>query len=97
MKLKINVLDGSDTVAQLAHVGWGMGLVLLLALAISWHHAAGVVACFALAKEVAEAEGWAFWEPKQSWASSRRDFYFWCGGIVIAAAALVLRAIITAI
>jgi hypothetical protein len=86
-----NVLVG-DTVAQLAHVGWGIALVLAIALfGMPTTKAMLIVLVLAFVKEALEAIGWAFWEPKQPLDSSVRDFAFWGVGVVIGALLLVAR------
>jgi hypothetical protein len=80
-----------DTIAQLAHVGWGIALVLLLTtLHVAVTPAAVTVAAFALVKEFIESK-WGAWEPIQPWASGAKDVAFWFVGIAIALAVLRLR------
>lgn len=86
----MNVFLG-DTIAQLAHVGWGIALVLLLTtLHATVISATVTVAAFALVKEFIESE-WGLWEPIQPWAGGAKDVAFWFVGISIALAALRLR------
>lgn len=85
----INLANNSNVLAQEAHVGWGLGLVLALALFIGPLSSIILVSGGAAAKEIAESLGVAPWEPKQTWLSSLVDFVFWCVGIGLAA--LVLR------
>lgn len=110
-----NVLEG-DTVAQLAHVGWGLGLTLLLGLLFMplmfhfrFHYpltplsdiplvsvvtAAYIVVIFAAGKEIFEAAGIAWWEPKQDWGSSARDFAFWVVGVLVAVVGEIAAAVL---
>jgi hypothetical protein len=86
-----NVLEG-DTVAQLAHVGWAIALVLTLVLfGMDAGWAMVIVLVFAFAKEAAETLGWAFWEPKQPLDSSVRDFEFWTIGVIAAGVLLLVN------
>jgi hypothetical protein len=86
----MNVFRG-DTIAQLAHVGWGIALVLLLTtLHVTAVSAATTVAAFAAVKEFIESK-WGVWEPIQPWASGAKDVAFWFVGIFIALAVLRLR------
>lgn len=86
-----DVTKDSNTLAQLAHVGWGGFLTLLLTLFVGAWWATAVVAAFTLGKESAESLGLAFWEPKQTWLSSTIDVAFWFIGIALALTALVVR------
>lgn len=85
----MNVLEG-DTVAQLAHVGWGAALVFTLDRWLEVWAAIVVVAVLSFVKEALEAQGWAFWEAQQGWSSSLRDFEFFLIGIAWAAGVLML-------
>jgi len=86
----MNIFLG-DTIAQLAHVGWGIALVLLLTtLHVAMLPATITVAMFALCKEFIESR-WGVWEPIQPWASGAKDVSFWMVGIAIALAALRFR------
>lgn len=76
----MNVLNG-DTVAQLAHVGFGGLLSFILARYMKAWKAVALVIVFAAIKEGSEALGIAFWEPKQPWGSSAIDFAFFGVGI----------------
>ena len=77
--------ENKNFLAQAGHVGWGGFLTLLLGFWLGGP-AALVMIGAALAKEVLESLGWAFWEPKQTWASSAIDALFWIVGILPAAA-----------
>lgn len=77
----MNVLNGS-AVAQLAHVGWGALITFTIGLltgSLFWAVVAGLVV--AIPKEVMEAMGWAFWEPKQDWTGSLIDMFWYLPGI----------------
>lgn len=76
----MNVLTG-DTVAQLAHVGFGGLLCFIFRRFMTAWKAIALVVAFAAIKEASEALGIAFWEPKQSWGSSAVDFLFFFVGI----------------
>lgn len=78
----MNVLSG-DTVAQLAHVGWGATLSFTLRRFMSKWKAIIPVLAFAAIKEGSEALGIAFWEPKQPWGSSSVDFLFFVVGVAV--------------
>jgi hypothetical protein len=69
--------------AQFAHFAWGYYVPAKLAQhgvapIIGVHVSAGLW----LAKESAESLGIAFWEPKQTWASSGIDYLFFILGIL---------------
>jgi len=85
----MNIFLG-DTIAQLAHVGWGIALVLLLTtLHVTMLPATITVAIFALGKEFIESK-WGMWEPIQPWASGAKDVAFWMLGIAIANGVLAI-------
>jgi hypothetical protein len=86
----MNIFRG-NTIAQLAHVGWGIALMLLLTtLHVTVVSAMVIVAAFAIVKEFIESE-WGVWEPIQPWASGAKDVAFWFVGIAIAIAVLRFR------
>jgi hypothetical protein len=72
----------SGVVPQLAHIGWGGFLTLLLLRWIPHWEAAAIVAAFAIAKESIEAI-WGAWEAKQTWADSLLDMLFFFVGIAL--------------
>lgn len=76
----MNVLTG-NTVAQLAHIGFGGLLCYILRKFIGPWKSVAAVAAFAALKESAESFGIAPWEPKQPWGSSTVDFAFFLVGI----------------
>jgi hypothetical protein len=86
--MNFNVLEG-DSVAQLAHIGWGAALMFTLAHGLPYVASMMIVAGSMFLKEALEALGVAPWEPKQTWSSSMVDFAFFVVGI--AWAAVVLR------
>lgn len=91
----MNVLANPDTVAQEAHVGWGALFVLSIALFTNDLAVMIVLPVwFAYIKEILEAAGWAFWEPKQEWSSSLRDFKFWLIGIASGVALLEIAHVV---
>jgi hypothetical protein len=90
----MNVLSNPDTVAQEAHIGWGALVVLAVALFTNdLMLSAWSAIWFAYVKEILEAAGWAFWELKQTWRSSLRDFEFWLIGIAFGSVLVALAKI----
>lgn len=72
----------SSFLAVVSHIAVGGLLTSLLML----HHlsplvSGAIVAGFAIGKEVSEAEGVDFWEPKQDWLSSILDMVEFFAGI----------------
>lgn len=78
----MNVLT-TNTLAQLAHVGWGGLLGYILLRYVPRKEAALFVAVGAFLKELVETLGLAFWESKQTAISSAEDFAFWIVGIAV--------------
>jgi len=78
----MNILEG-DSVSQLAHVGWGLGLTLLCAK-LGMHHPQFIVFGLAFIKEAIELSNLCPWEPPDSFYGSATDLAFWCVGILAA-------------
>jgi len=78
-----------DTLAQLAHVGWGAMLVFIVALLIlPWWAAALLVSAAGAVKEFVVER---FIEDTHTQGSALRDFLFWCVGVAVAVIVLLLR------
>ena len=78
-----------DTVAQLAHVGWGAMLTFIVALVFLPWWAAGLLVTGAGAVKEFGIEP--HLEDVQTQGSALRDFLFWCLGVAIAEIVLLLK------
>lgn len=83
-------LNTPNSVAQLAHIGWGAALTFALALFMPTWPAAGVASLLAFSKEFIEYR-WGVWEAKTPWYDSLEDFLYFLVGIMPAILLLTWR------